>query len=350
MVVLDLSTDFRFAIAAVTWFSAAIVMLALLLVLRASLLCRALAARSADLQRLRAECPPPRKYTLEWMILWNQAQDAAKAQHATKARDDLNEVASRAGMAEVARARTRRGDTVDRLAAITMLGHLGDAQAAPALRDALDSSSGLVSIAAARALLQIDPGFAERFVSSMSERADWPPGTLVAIVREECKTLEAALLEACRTAPLPRARVIVPYLRYLSVDKAIPALRRLLQMVTDAETLAAALKVLGAIGSAADGCVAAKFTADERWQVRVQAANALGALGAPSHVALLAAMLNDTHWWVRHRAAQALAAISARCDFDLAPVLAHREDAFARDALVQAIAERGPLLQRGAAS
>jgi HEAT repeat protein len=239
----------------------------------------------------------------------------------------------------------KRGDVVERVAAITMLGHLRESSSAPILHSLCDGPNALISIAAAHALLQIEPRFADRFVTLICARADWAPGKLAAIVREKAELLTAPLLDLCRTAGVPAARAAAPYLRYLDAEKAVPVLRTLLQTVSDPETLAAALKALTAIGSAADASAVSKLTADERWQVRLQAANALGALGAQSHIALLAAMLSDSHWWVRYRAAQAIATLSIRSKADITRVLTERDDPFARDALVQALAERGRIVQ-----
>lgn len=363
---MELTIDFRTIVAAISWSALAIVLLSLLLVVRASYLRRAALHRESELQRLRAQWEPvlggppqhleklpaiARADELEWMLMWNQAQDAARTQDDAPARQEyLNDLASRKGMRARALLWTHRHDVVDRLAAVTMLGHLRETAASSILRSLCDSSNTLISIAAAHALLQVDLPFATRFVELMTARSDWAPGKLAAIVRSERDALTAPLLDFCRTAPVPVVRPVVPYLRYLPAAKVLPVLQRLLDTPADPQTSAAALKVLGAIGGPADAAPAVKLAAHEDWRVRVQAANVLGALGSNAHIPLLTTMLDDSHWWVRYRAARALAELADRCKTDLAAILRERTDPFARDVLTQVISERAPLLQGVAAS
>jgi HEAT repeat protein len=334
----ELIIDFNTIVAAVSWFAVAVLLFAIALVVRSMSLRGAAARRECDLELLRKEWDSnprvPRKYTLEWILLWNQAR--ASAREPVPVGKQVRAQALRW---------IKRGDVVERIASITLLGHVREPAAVPALRVLCDSSNALISVFAARALLQIEPHFAKRFVMMMYEREDWAAGKVASIVREERDLLAAPLLDACSSAPVPVARALVPYVQYLDAQKAAPVLRNIVRTVSDAETLAAALKALAVTGSAADASVAAKLAADERWQVRVQAANALSALGDESHIPLLAAMLGDRRWWVRHRAAQAIAAVAGRCKADIASVISEREDPFARDALVEALAEHSSTLK-----
>lgn len=358
---MELTIDFRTIVAATSWFALAVVLLSLLLVVRASYLRRAAVRREAELQRLRAQWEPlfggppqhleklpaiAHRDELEWMLMWNQAQDRACAQDdAPSRREYLNDLASRKGMRARALLWTHGHDIVDRLAAIAMLGHLRETAAASILRPLCDSSNSLISLAAAHALLQIDLPFASGFVALMAQRSDWAPGKLAAIVRCEWDALAPPLLEFCRTAPAPVLHTVVPYLRYLPPSKVLPVLRHVLETAADSETPAAALKVLTAIGGAADVGPALHLAAHEDWRVRVQAANTLGALGGEAQIPLLTGLLDDSHWWVRYRAARALAAIAERCKTDLAPILRDSTDPFARDVLTQVLSERAPILE-----
>lgn len=364
---MDWTIDFRTIILAITWFAAAIVLVSVLVVLRVSYLRGAAHRREAELRRLRAEWDsilngPPRRleklpfirkaHMLPWMLMWNQAQEEtyAKAGGDRIKRGYLNDIALRKNMPARALAWTLRRDVVDRLAAVTVLGHLRESSAVPVLRELCDSPNALISIAAARALLQSNRIFADRFVAMMAERADWPPGKLVAIVGEEQDALAAPLLDVCRTAAPAVVRGLVQYLRYVKPAAALPVIRHLLDTVADPETVTAALKVLTAIGGASDAPIAARLATNENWRVRVQAANALGALGDDSHIPLLTALLDDPHWWVRYRAAQALALVAERYGADLTQIAQDREDRFAREVLTQVIAESVPLLKGAAAS
>jgi HEAT repeat protein len=360
---LELTIDFRTILAATAWIAVGIALLSLILVVRVSRL-RALAEkRESDLRRFQAQWKPildgaPRHreslpaidepHVLAWMQMWNFAQEAAYGQPGGSVkREYLNDIALRRNMLARALQFTQRRDVMERLQAVTMLGHLRETAAAMALRELCDSPNALISVAAARALLQTDPLFATRFAAMMVERSDWSAGKLVTIVREERDALSTPLLETCDGNYIA-ARALTPYLQYLDPKDALPAVRKFVETTGDLETLTSALKVLARIGTSEDAALAVALSAHENWRVRVQAANVLAALGSESSAGVLAAMLSDTHWWVRYRAAQALGALADRCGIDLSAILQDREDRFARETLTQVIAERSPLLEEAA--
>jgi HEAT repeat protein len=332
-------------------------------VVRVSRLRRAAEKRETHLRRFQAQWKPildgrpahreklpaiAEGDVIAWMQMWNFAQEAAYADGQSAKREYLNDIALRKNMPQRALQFTQRRDVLERLQAITMLGHLREKSAAMVLRDFCDSPNALISVAAARALLQTDPLFATRFVAMITQRADWSAGKIVTIVREEHDALSEPLLDFCRTGTPAATRVLVPYLQYVHAADALPVVRTLIESTTDSETLTTALKVLARIGRPEDAAIAGALSKHENWRVRVQAANVLAALGTESSVAVLAPMLGDTYWWVRYRAAQALGALADRCALDLSEILQDREDRFAREALTQVIAEREPLLEEAA--
>ncbi|HKU68582.1 MAG TPA: HEAT repeat domain-containing protein [Candidatus Baltobacteraceae bacterium] len=360
-----MTIDFRTIVAATAWLAVAIVLLSVLLIVRVSLLRRAAEKREAQLRRFQAlwkpilDGPPAHREKLPpvadadvvaWMQLWNFAQEAAYAMGGEQSvkREFLNDIALRKNMAQRALQLLHRREVLERLQAITMLGHLRETSAAMALRELCDSPNALISIAAARALLQTDSLFATRFVAMMAQRADWSAGKIVSIVREERDALTEPLLDHCSTGTPGVTRVLVPYLQYLNARDALPVIRRLIETSGDSETLTSALKVLARIGTPNDAAIAGAVSKHENWRVRVQAANALATLGMESSVTVLAGMLRDTYWWVRYRAAQALGALAGRCNVDLHQILKEQDDRFAREALAQVIAERAPQLEEAA--
>ena len=363
---MDWTIDFRAIVVATSWFAVAIVLLSLLLVVRVTQQRNAAKQREEQLRRFRAEWEPVlngapqhreklpfvRQADMEeWMLLWNGAQEAAyEAPDGALKRSYLNDLAARKDMASRAMRWTHRGDVVDKLQAITVLGHLRETGAIPVLRPLCDSPDALISLAAARAILQINPPFADRFVAMMAERSDWPVGKVVAIVKQERQTLQTPLLEMCNTAPPAVSRGLIPYLEYLDPAAVLPVVRHLLDTKADPELLTATLRVAHKDGGPAELPFAVKLAAHKDWRVRVQAANVIGALGDASNVDLLTGLLNDRQWWVRYRAAQALGEISARSKIDLTTIAQSREDRFAREALTEVIAERAPLLQGAAVS
>lgn len=366
VVILELIIDFNTILAIVTRVAVAVVLLSLLLVIRVSIFRRSVEQREHQLRSLRAQWkpilsgPPQHREKISpirktdvaaWIRMWNEAHEAAYGKpDAALKRAYLNELASRLNMASQALRYAHHRDVVERLAGITMLGHLRRGAGKLLLRELCDSPNPLVSIAAARARLQNDRVFASKFVTLMAERSDWSAGKLVAIVSQEREALSLALLDACKSGSARSARALVPYLQYLQPGSVLPVLRRVIETAPDPQTLAAALKVLARIGAPEDALLAAALARHADWRVRVQAANTLAALGAQSSAIVLTALLDDSQWWVRYRAAQALSAVADRAHFDLTPVLQNHEDRFAREALAQAVAERAPLLQGEIAS
>lgn len=357
---MDWTIDFSVLVTLTFCIAGGITVLSLLLMLRVSWMRRAARSEERDLSAFRtrwqsilsnpkaAGRPLPQVRTHEMpllLVLWCQAHESAgmEADAPEKSRS-LNDIAQMIGIDRIATRLVRSGDIADKLPAIAALGHLRLRTAMPVLRELSESDDPLVSIAAARALLQIDPNFAERFVSMMLQRPEWSQAKLLTVARAESSTLAAPILNAIRTRRPAEARQLVQYLRFMRPGEALPLTRFILDRVSDVGMLVSALKVLAEIGQMQDAERAALLTTHENWRVRVQAANALGRIGDGSHVAALSALLEDAHWWVRYRAAQALAALSRDGEADLSAILRDQSDRYARDMLNQIIAERETVL------
>lgn len=350
--------DFNDIIRAVYWIAGGGVALSVLL-----LLCVTLMRRSADASTQRAKkirkmwlnvlqsgtgrLPRLQKQEVPvFLLLWNESQEAACAlgeePHALDVRMHLQDVAHRLGVERIARRLLRSRETATRLLAIESLGYLREASAIPQLRTLSESESSLLSFAAARALLQIDQAFAERFVALMCRRSDWPPARVEAVVEEERTALASPITDRIAGAPVAGSPSLVPYLAFFGPARSLPVLRRLLERCDDVPTLCAVLKVLGGLGSAEDAPLAATYATHEDWRVRVQSANALGLLGDVSQIPLLAVLLNDAHWWVRYRSAQAIARIDRTGTTELGSLLKTLQDRYARDIVAQVINEQTP--------
>ena len=79
---------------------------------------------------------------------------------------------------------------------------------------------------------------------------------------------------------------------------------------------------------------------DQRWEIRVNAANAIGRTGTEQDEKLLIGALQDKEWWVRYRSAQALASLTSVNMEKLENSAAAQTDNFARDILRHVVAER----------
>jgi HEAT repeat protein len=364
--VLDWTIDFNDIILAVYWLAAAVAVLSLLLVVQVMSMRRLARSREERIKDFRKEwsailTPPGRHVGLlpavfradvpTFMMMWNTAQDTAYRikdhDEAARTREHLNGIARRLRMDTIALSLLQKRDVTVRLQAVEMLGHLGEVTATPALRSLADSPNAVLSFAAARALLQINHAFAERFVGLMSERHDWSLAKLQAVVQDEAGILASPITDLVRTSPPATSRELVQYLRFFEPGRSLPVVRHLIATVTDPGTLTAALKVLALAGTPVDAPLAAKLATHEDWRVRVQVSNALGKLGDASQIGVVTSLLDDAHWWVRYRSAQALGALTKE-DSLLRTILQRTQDRYARDILTQIIAERQPAFQGGA--
>ena len=196
-----------------------------------------------------------------------------------------------------------------------------------------------MALAAAEALLKINPELGHKSFRALVLRGGWSPCAMVAVANANPPATGRALVEALAHARAGRATAIIRLLELIEDGNAVPALRnRLIGNRHEAET-AALLHALGRFGAAEDRRAALSFIGDARWLVRMQAASVLGRLGLPEDFDVLSHLLGDKEWWVRYRAAQAVLRL-AQGDRDvLAAVMDKVQDRFARDAMAFAVAE-----------
>jgi hypothetical protein len=352
---LDLIVDFSVVIRIVYGIAAASVLASLLLVIQIVLMRRWTRMDEERRRKFHEQWEPilhkpssvipplPRikkRDVEDFIILWNGIDEAAAEDSGDQmsVRWYLDEVARRAGMVPIALRLARRGNTASRLIAVTMLGLLKEESATQVVETLSGSTLPVLSIAAAHALVQIDPLTARDFLTLRLKRNDWPPAKVDAIIEQERVLFAPVLVDAIFT--LPAGMRLVRYLQFCDADEAIPALNRILDADTsDDATIRSALKVVGDLAPRDGTERIAKFLKHSNWEIRVQASNALGRMGDRSQVPALAELLGDTEWWVRYRAAQAIADLT-----DDASALGHIHDAqsdrYARDMLTQVIAER----------
>lgn len=277
------------------------------------------------------------------MALWNDAHDALPqgAAESAAARTQLDRIATRYHLERAALARTRRGDADSRLTAIATLGHLRAARAEHELELLAEDAHPAISLAAARALVQVNHAAARHVVELMTTRPDWPPARLADVVQQEAVILEPALIDAIGAGTDAVARLLLPHLRFCSPAAARPVVDWWLRKSSDPSTLRAALRALAEVGTSADADLAAGFLEHENWRVRVRALNAVAKLGGTPHVHTLATLLHDDNWWVRYRAAQALSKLGGGSALER--LLKSESDYPARAVIAYVIAERTSL-------
>jgi hypothetical protein len=248
----------------------------------------------------------------------------------------LNQLARLAGMDRAAMKLLKAKGLRKRLMAIITLGHLGEHSAWNDLVVLAQSTHPIVSLSAARALLDIEPKTALPLIAPLiGLRADWSPAKVAALLSQAGSDLIAQpLSEAVMTAPLDMAMRLLHYLEVTRCTAALPAVRTVLARESaDATLRAACLKLIGQFQDPKDIALVRSFLSHSDERVRAQAAEALGTIGMPGDEGRLIAMLSDVQWEVRYRAAEALAHLPFMKPERLAEIRGQQTDPLAKQIL-----------------
>lgn len=226
-----------------------------------------------------------------------------------------------------------------RVMALVALGFLRSASQFDRIAAHLDDHSSIVSLSAARALMQTDPGRAvAMFVPHIVTRNDWSASGVAAILKEAgAAVVSRELCEVALQANADVAPRLIRFLADVSPEDAAPVIRKILRTSTDEHLMSTCLQVMS---QADDLSLVRPLLARDRWHVRMHAAAALGRLGQPGDEQLLLPLLADAQWWVRYRAAQALSRLPFLGEGDVARIRAAQTDRFACDILDQVLAEK----------
>jgi len=285
----------------------------------------------------------------EFLSLWNHLQESVL----DESKDHLNQIGKALSIQRAALRLLHRGNLRKRLLAIVTLGQLRDRAAWVQLLTIAQREGSLLSVAAARALVMIDPTKAvPELIPLLMRRADWPASRVAQmlqiagadVISDQIANvaLKSALPESAQTGNGDGQRAahnpaqMVRYLELAHNVSALHATRTIIELSRDPEVLAACLRLLN---SAEDLPVVRKCLSHEDSRVRVQAADALGRLGEDVDEVRLVALLSDKEWWVRYRAARALARLPHMRAPKLKTIQAAHFDPFARDMLAQVMAE-----------
>lgn len=225
------------------------------------------------------------------------------------------------------------------LVAIIALGHVKNSANFHRIESFIDDRNPIVSLCAARALMQIDPTrAASMFVPQIVRRHDWSQGSIASILREAGPDQAVAkeLSEATLQAHAEIAPRLVRLLASVSPEVAGPILRRSLSLSTDERLMATCLQVMT---NPNDLELVRPLLTHPRWHVRMQAAVTLGRLGTLEDEPRLVAMLVDEQWWVRYRAAQALMKLPSMSAAEMRKIQQGQDDKYARDVIDHVLAE-----------
>ena len=225
-----------------------------------------------------------------------------------------------------------------RVMAVIALGHIKSDESFEKVRAYLDDTSPILSLCAARALMQIN---AERAVPTLVplivERAYWSQGVVASILREtEPGIVAAPLTDATLHATSEVAPRLIRFLAGVSPASAAPIIRATLLSSNDERVLSTCLQ---AMTDPADLDCVRPLLAHPLWYIRMQAATTLGNLGVAGDEQRLARLLADGQWWVRYRAARALLKLNFIGIEDVRRIQQTQTDAYARDIIDHVLAE-----------
>lgn len=244
---------------------------------------------------------------MSFLFLWNYYQESLLGE----AGDKLNEVARRVGLDRVALQMLGKKGVREQLLAICTLGHLREKEARERLYRIASAENPALSLAAFKALVQIDREDAmPALIPLLSRRIDWPLDMVASILKSAAaEAVVRPLGQVAMNAPAKVAPRLIRFLEATGSAKIRPYILAILESAIRSEVIAACLHALAELGDPRDLEVIRGQIEHPAWYVRVQAAQALGKIGTPEDEPRLIALLHDMAWWVRYRAAQALAAL-----------------------------------------
>lgn len=269
-----------------------------------------------------------------FLELWNRVHEALHGETTPS----LAEVARATGL-EGHLHRMLDGDSFfNRLSAVIALGHIKSEQGFQRAAALMDDRSPIISLCAARAMMQIDSARAvSLFVPRIVRRGDWSPGSVAALLQEaDDPSLSQELVEVTLRATGDVAPRLIRFLAGVDSAAAGPIIRETLATSSDGRMLSTCLQVISDPGLL--DCVRPLLT-HPRWHLRMQAAVTIGRLGSPGDEALLVPLLADPQWWVRYRTAQALARLASVGREGLRRIQAGQTDRYARDIIEHVLAE-----------
>ena len=270
----------------------------------------------------------------EFLMLWNRLQETQRG----PAAENMSQLLRDNGLDKRAMALLRSGSVRSRLIAMSTLGFVGAEEAWPELEAIAGSSGAMLSFAAARALLRIEPRRAlDALTLSIVQRNDWSVARLGCMFTE----LGPALVTPSLTTMLvsrPRAGLdrVVKLARFGERSRVAPIMRGWLSSSDNPDIIMAALEY---VDDERELPWAKGAATHAEWRVRMAAAKALGRIGAASELNTLLDLLRDPVWWVRYHAAQALTRLHGMTPDELRLIREKARDSFAADMLAHALAE-----------
>jgi HEAT repeat protein len=280
----------------------------------------------------------PRADRLFFLEYWNQVYDTASDEGRAKLVDLLRKL----GLEPVVQKLAESDYLWRQLLGLQTLGRIGTG--VERLIHYTKSEDNVVSLTAARALIQADPKRAVPVIMPLiRSRKDWAEPRVAEMLIEagDTGTPLAALFDGA--TPEQQVRLI----RYAGATRspeALAAVRRYLQRwEKDRDhTIVYPGLIAGieALRDPEDHALVVSYLSHPDWRVREAAATSLGRIAAAGDEKRLGVLLHDEHWWVRYRAAQAIAYVPNVTIEELRKRTEQEQDPAAADVLRHVLAER----------
>lgn len=225
-----------------------------------------------------------------------------------------------------------------RLLAVVTLGNMKDKGVWKILEALARNDRGIISLAAFRALMQIDPDLAiGKFSSLLVERHDWQQSMLAKILKESgSKVVCHALTDLALITRRESVSRVLSLLGVVKCESSGMIARTLLRKYDDPGVIVGCFKI-----SRDPALVeyARKYVKHELVFVRINACVLLGKIGTRDDIPILLERIGDREWWVRYRAAQALVGLPYLSRDELNKIRNDMDDRYAKDILDQVFAE-----------
>lgn len=231
----------------------------------------------------------PRHDVRLFALLWLDCLDRFRGEHA---RMGLLHLARRVRLASSLYPLMRSRNTDDRLLALHCLGNLQDTRVLPLAQRLIDNRYSLLSLASARALIEIDPVNAVPLLLARLDQPGWPLGRVVLLLQRARPSLvRAALSDALERETLPVCLRLLDVIDALAGSQLTPALDRMLARFPDQP--AARAQVLRLTHDPAHRALAEAGLHDPDPAVRSAALTAFGQLGSLRDLPRLLPLLDD---------------------------------------------------------
>lgn len=275
---------------------------------------------------------------MNFLLVWNRMQENVFGE----VRERLNHIAHLLKIDVTVCNMLRTGKTSNRLLAINTVGHLRERRAWEDLRSIVrENENTMLVLTAVRALARIDAEEAASvYVPLLGQHLDWPKSQ-VAVILEDLgpKALSGFLREAILHATEEELPRLICYLQFTTKETALAVATKLLRMYSNPEVIAASIHVIGEFAEK-EVDIVRSYVKHDSWVVRLQVVRVLGKLGTYDDIKLLLELVCDKEWWVRYRAASALVNLKFMTTEFAEQIRRKQSDAYARDALTQAIEEK----------